>query len=340
MESIFPFGSTSKMAEQDDKAPKKVFVLSDYANAIHAEWIDVDGNVKVKALPIASETSFFCSKEDADQIIRSIQIPAELGKLIPVEEHKKLSFIKGFDMQYLFPSGFERKDVWFCHMIPYPLLNPKELNAINSDYDPLVETHNLPKCTIPIFDPSGFNSESRHKEILAELEQSQADTIILLGDLPIKHFLAHFSKYTRLADFEKGFDDLERLVKYGERHKMEIAGKLYDVIPLVHPRELEKVKDNMSRKNHIYWHMKGSIINFYKIRYGKEPSQVAKKPAICPICREKEIATYVFKEPPFSEHLEQKIRDGKVILKDSPIAEDEPKYVCLECRFEFYKTKD
>ena len=39
----FPFGQPVRRVEQQDRAPKRVFVLGVYASAVHARWIDVDG---------------------------------------------------------------------------------------------------------------------------------------------------------------------------------------------------------------------------------------------------------------------------------------------------------
>jgi len=55
MEPVYPFGSTLKKVEQQDKSPKKVFVLGVYASAVHAKWIGADGKLKVTALAVASE---------------------------------------------------------------------------------------------------------------------------------------------------------------------------------------------------------------------------------------------------------------------------------------------
>jgi hypothetical protein len=63
-----------------------------------------------------------------------------------------------------------------------------------------------------------------------EIIESQADTIILLGDEPIKWFLRFNSdcKVQKLSDFDT----------CGSRIKTAISGKEYDVIPLAHPRQI------------------------------------------------------------------------------------------------------
>ena len=38
MTYLFPFGETVKRLVQEDRTPKKVFVLGVYASAVHARW--------------------------------------------------------------------------------------------------------------------------------------------------------------------------------------------------------------------------------------------------------------------------------------------------------------
>jgi hypothetical protein len=45
----FPFGQPLRRVEQQDRAPKKVFVLGVYTSAVHARWLDVLGNTTVTA---------------------------------------------------------------------------------------------------------------------------------------------------------------------------------------------------------------------------------------------------------------------------------------------------
>ena len=41
---FFPFGQELKEVEQKDRAPKEAFVLGVYASAVHARWLDKNGN--------------------------------------------------------------------------------------------------------------------------------------------------------------------------------------------------------------------------------------------------------------------------------------------------------
>jgi uracil-DNA glycosylase len=231
MKLTFPFGSDLKKVEQSDTSPKKVFVLGVYSSAVHAKWIGVDGKVKVNALAVASEPYIFWKGDGAKEIIDKIQIPQELGKLIPANKQFNGPSGKALDELFLKPIGLSREDAWLCDLLPYSRLNENQQAAIEKKYNPLIEKYNLPECTIPKFHESELNKPSRKDEILSELEQSQAETIITLGDLPIKHFLSHFSIHKKLSDF--GISERD----YGIEHPIEINGKTYEVIPLVHPRQ-------------------------------------------------------------------------------------------------------
>lgn len=69
----------------------------------------------------------------------------------------------------------------------------------------------------PKFSAAELKNSERVNEILEELEQSQADKIILIGDLPIKHFLSYFSDYKKLSDFGDTADE------YGNEHPIKIT---------------------------------------------------------------------------------------------------------------------
>jgi uracil-DNA glycosylase len=232
MTLVFPFGSQLQKVEQIDKSPKKVFVLGVYASAVHAKWIGVDGKTKVNALAVASEPYIFWKGEDAEKIIDKIPIPEKLGKLIPADNRFNGPSGIALDELFLKPLGYTREDAWLCDLIPYSRINANQEKAIESHYNnPLIKKFNLPECTIPKFSVVELNNPERVNEIADELEQSQAEKIILLGDLPIKHFLSHFSNHKKLSDFGCTIND------YGKEHTVSIRNKTYQVIPLVHPRQ-------------------------------------------------------------------------------------------------------
>ena len=84
MPYYFPFGQELYPLVQEDKSPKKVFVLGVYASAIHARW-KKDGKVICQALAVASEPRIFWDGniEEAKRIIADVNIPKELGVLEP-----------------------------------------------------------------------------------------------------------------------------------------------------------------------------------------------------------------------------------------------------------------
>ena len=106
----------------------------------------------------------------------------------------------------------------------------------------------LPKVTIPNFRQSELNSEKRRNEILEELFKSQAETLILLGDLPIKYFLNCYSepKYKNLAAFGAAPDS------YGIEHEIKLSGKYFKVIPLCHPRQAQRLGASSKHWNELH----------------------------------------------------------------------------------------
>jgi uracil-DNA glycosylase len=228
----YPFGQPLIPVVQKDRSPKKVFVLGVYASAVHAKWRDQYGTVLVQALAVASEPYIFWRGDGCEDIINGIDLPRDAGRLEPAAAHFNGPSGVTLDELYLKPLGIIRDDAWLCDLLPESRINPNQRKAITKHYQPLVEELGLPECTIPNFSASELRKqEKRHLEILEEIEESQAGTIILLGDLPIKHWLAHFSKYRKLSDFGETADT------YGKRHSLEIEGKTYQILPLVHPRQ-------------------------------------------------------------------------------------------------------
>lgn len=335
MEHVFPFGAPLKKVKQQDRSPKKVFVLGDYASAVHCKWIDVDGKVKVNVLAVASEPYIFWKGDGANEIVEKIKIPSELGTLVPADERFNGSSGNVLDKEFLEPLGYKREDAWLCDLLPYSRINPNQEKSIETYYNPLVEAYNIPECSIPVFNPSELKNQSRLDEILVELEQSQAETIILLGDLPIKHLLSHFSKVKKLSKLADEMDD------YGKTIKVKISGKPYNVIPLVHPRQAKK----LSKRNsfwtdcHVMWTMKKFILNFKTEIRGHDPSQISKKPLICPICLSRLIGSYVYEMPANSKKTRQNLKKGKISLLNGMPSNDDPKYYCVVCKFDFFEIK-
>ena len=86
MAYLFPFGQKLHPLVQEDRTPKKVFVLGVYASAVHARW-KKDGQIVCQALAVASEPRIFWDGniDEAKQIIEQAQ--QEAVKII--EDAKK-----------------------------------------------------------------------------------------------------------------------------------------------------------------------------------------------------------------------------------------------------------
>jgi uracil-DNA glycosylase len=94
---------------------------------------------------------------------------------------------------------------------------------------------NLPDPSIPPV-PRNLSDEARRSAIVNELRESQAQTLILLGDQPIRWFLKFFDqRCSRLSDF--GTDHSA----YGKKHRVDISGISIDVLPLAHPRQVARL---------------------------------------------------------------------------------------------------
>jgi len=249
---FFPFGQELRTVEQNDKSPKQAFVLGVYASAVHARWIDKNGKLKVNALAVASEPEIFWTGDNAEEIISGIQIPEELGRLTsPRDKNLNGPSGRALDNKYLNPIGLTRENTWLCDLLPQSRLNQNQIKAIDKHYtSEIIDRYGLTTVTIPEFDKKELNSEFRRNEILQELEQSKAEILILLGDMPIKWFLRYFdNKYSSLSDF--GDTDLT----YGKEHEIKINGNPYKLLPLCHPRQADRLGTSNAKwgKLHDKW---------------------------------------------------------------------------------------
>jgi len=231
----FPFGQPVKTLTQQDKSPKTHFVLGVYASAVHARWV-FEGKQRIAALAVASEPYIFWKGDGADKIIAEIKIPPGAGTLEAVPQNMNGPSGRSLNECFLSPLGIERKDAWLCDIVPHSCCNQKQAKAIEKKYVPLMKDFPLlPEASLPPV-PNPLCDDKRRDEILAELKESEAGTIVLLGDDPIKWFLSFYDrKWKRLGDFVKDSKP------YGKPHKIRIDGKDYDVLPLVHPRQASKL---------------------------------------------------------------------------------------------------
>jgi len=233
MAYLFPFGQELRPLVQKDRSPKKVFVLGVYASAIHARW-KLDGQIICQALAVASEPRIFWdgNVDEANEIISKITIPPELGYLEPAGKHLNGPSAKALDENILAPLGYTRKDAWLCDCLPETRLNPGQVKALKEKYYPLIEEYSLNPVTVPTR-PSTFCDVKRSIEITEELMESQADLLVLLGDIPISQYLKKVTNvpYSTLREYVD-------IYGYGNSSKVLIDGKTIKVLPLAHPRQI------------------------------------------------------------------------------------------------------
>ena len=231
----FPFGQPVKAVVQTDRNPKKVFVLGVYSSAVHAIWIAKNGKKLVNALAVASEPSIFWRGEEAERVISQISVPSELGKLFPANRQFNGPSGLALDELILNPLGIDRGDAWLCDLVPHSCMNERQEKAIQRAYMPIADQYRLAKPTLPPV-PKFLADDVRRHEILEEIKESCASTLILLGDEPITWFFRHFDpRWKKLADFGES----ESL--YGRLHFLTLAGKEMAVLPLAHPRQVAKL---------------------------------------------------------------------------------------------------
>jgi hypothetical protein len=116
--------------------------------------------------------------------------------------------------------------------LPETRINSSQAKVIKERYNPLVEKYGLNPVTIPIR-PTTFCDKKRAEEITAELMGSQADVLILLGDVPIAQYLKKVADipYSTLGEYVD-------LYGYGNETETVINGKTVKVLPLAHPRQI------------------------------------------------------------------------------------------------------
>jgi hypothetical protein len=244
MPYYFPFGQELYPLVQQDKSPKKVFVLGVYASAVHARW-KKEGKVICQALAVASEPRIFWDGniEEAKRIIADVNIPKELGVLEPASSQLNGPSAKVLNENILAPLGFTREDAWLCDCLPETRINPSQAKALREKYNPLIEEYGLNPVTIPAR-PSTFCDKKRSEEITEELMQSEAELLVLLGDIPIEQYLKKVADvpYSTLGEYVD-------LYGYGNPTETIICGKNIKVLPLAHPRQIGALGAHSERWN-------------------------------------------------------------------------------------------
>ena len=244
MTYYYPFGETCHPLVQEDRCPKKVFVLGVYASAVHAKW-KRDGRIICPALAVASEPRIFWDgdPDEANEIIQRIDIPKELGTLEPAGRNLNGPSANVLDDNILLPLGFTRQDAWLCDCLPETRLNASQQKVIREKYNPLIAEYGLNEVTIPPR-PNKFCDEQRAEAITKELMESEADLLVLLGDIPIAQYLKRVSDvpFSSLQEYCDNYG-------YGTRSDITVNGRTLSVLPLAHPRQIGALGAHSAR-----WH--------------------------------------------------------------------------------------
>ncbi|MFB3880990.1 MAG: uracil-DNA glycosylase family protein [Armatimonadota bacterium] len=189
----------------------------------------------MKALAVASEPYIFWRGENVGAIVREIPIPEQLGMLEPADPALNGPTGIALDEWILGPLGLKREDAWLCDLVPHSCMNSRQRAAIARAYQPAVNSYGLPAPSVPGV-PRRLATECRRQQILAEIESSEAGTLVLLGDQPIQWFLSHYDgRWHRLRDF--GTDSQT----YGVLHHVHLGTKTLGILPLAHPRQIARL---------------------------------------------------------------------------------------------------
>lgn len=256
MKYYYPFGEIVHPLTQQDRTPKKVFVLGVYASAVHAQW-KREGKTVCQALAVASEPRIFWDGniDEAKEIIGRIHIPRELGTLEPAVNHLNGPSAKVLDEHILSPLGYTRNDAWLCDLLPETRLNPNQMKVIREMYNPLIEQYRLNPVTIDKR-PTNFCTKDRAEEILAELKESQASHLVLLGDIPIRQFLKKVAKveYSSLQEYDVRYG-------YGKSSETLIGNQIIKVRPLAHPRQIGALGSHCEKWYHKHQNWEKSMLS-------------------------------------------------------------------------------
>ena len=254
MAYLYPFGQQVHTLVQQDRTPKKVFVLGVYASAVHARW-KKEGKTVCTALAVASEPRIFWdgNVDEAKEIINKISIPEGVGTLEPAGSHLNGPSAKVLDEHILGTLGYTRKDAWLCDLLPETRLNSGQVKVITERYNPLIEQYGLNKVTIPER-PTVFCDAKRCEEILQELKESHASLLVLLGDIPIAQFLSS------VADVPyKSLQEYVELYGYGKPTAATIDGRTINVLPLAHPRQIGALGAHSEKWNKLHQEWEESL---------------------------------------------------------------------------------
>lgn len=249
VQGTYPFGSRLQLVVQQDRTPKKVFVLGVYASAVHAKWIGPNNRLLVQALAVASEPEIFSDGTGIEKLLREIKLPKGAGQLEPAEPKFNGPSGRSLDEDFLTPLGITRSDSWLCDLVPHTCVNDAQQAAIDREYVPRAKKLGLPAVELPTV-PKSFADEARRKEILEEVEEARPEVILVLGDQPLRWWVRHVTKSpSKLSEF----GDTE--AEYGRLHDIEIGGRATKLLPLAHPRQVAGLGTHSGawRKLHRHW---------------------------------------------------------------------------------------
>lgn len=136
---------------------------------------------------------------------------------------------------FLGPLGVGRSSAWLCDLVPYSCVNPSQAAALTREYTTLV-AEGLPVPSVGEV-PNVLATAKRRDEILAELEASEAEVVVVLGDQPLRWFVSSFDAdhRRRLADF--GTTNGE----YGRLRRLRIGSRERLLLPVAHPRQVARL---------------------------------------------------------------------------------------------------
>ena len=147
------------------------------------------------------------------------------------------------------PDAFETVDPttvdWSQEPYFYIQFNEGDVHSFLGEYG-------LNEVTIPKR-PTVFCDAKRCKEIVAELKESKAGLLILLGDIPIAQFLS------RVAEVPfKSLQEYVDLYGYGTVTAATVDGHTVNVLPLAHPRQIGALGAHSEKWNKLHqsWELK------------------------------------------------------------------------------------
>ena len=216
-------------------------MLGVYASAVHARWLSANGRELAKALAVASEPYIFWRGDSSEGIVARIELPAGAGRLEPAASMFNGPSGLALDDYFLAPLGRTRDEAWLADLVPHSCVNSQQLAALRRCYFPRMGEWHLPMPSVPLV-PSALASPVRRHEIVAELIESKARILVLLGDEPIRWFSSKFyPRCKRLADFGTDADT------YGRLTETTVDGHGIALLPLAHPRQVARLGRSSAR---------------------------------------------------------------------------------------------